>query len=70
MCPALICGLTTQQVLNICIPNKGLSVFVMMVAGFLKAEVISVYLVSSGTTRLSKLRIDFFFSRSYKATLK
>lgn len=50
MCPALICGLTTQQVLNICIPNKGLSVFVMMVAGFLKAnlaEVVNVYLVSS-----------------------
>lgn len=45
---ALICGLSTQQVLNVCIQSKELSVFVVMAAGFPKAsfaDVISMYLI-------------------------
>ena len=69
---AVTCDLTTQQGLDICIPNKGLRVCVVRAADFLEmsfSEVISLCLVSSRHYKTFRTK-DRFSRDFYKATLK
>lgn len=63
MFPALTSQLTTQQVLDVCRPNKGLRDCVVMAAdfpGMSFAEVISMYLVPSSHYKIFfERRTDF-----------